>query len=341
MKYVKSALLCLLLAVPAVASPFATSVLDYTPGAGQFINSSMFNDPTEALGAPTGGGTYSPNNTSLVSLGGFGGSLTLAFDHRVMDDALNPMGLDTIVFGNAFWVSGNPQRHWAECGVIEIALDANGDGQANDPWYLISGSHITDPLAQYESVTWNRTDSSLPPTDKADYPNESNYPGWPDEYTTGTYRLPADPFETQILENPNAPDATEGIYGYADFAPTLVLGDLDGDNIPDETMLPEDFYTVPDDPFTVGMSEGSGGGDAFDIAWAVDPVTGALANLPGFDFLRISTGVLFDAGKFGEISTEIDAVADVAPIGAPVPAPPSVLLALSGLAILALRRRRA
>jgi len=73
------------------------------------------------------------------------------------------------------------------------------------------------------------------------------------------------------------------------------------------------------DPFEVGMTPGSGGGDAFDIAWAIDPATGLPADLPGFDFIRITTAV--NAVDFGdpkqpatfEKSAEIDAVADVTP----------------------------
>ena len=75
----------------------------------------------------------------------------------------------------------------------------------------------------------------------------------------------------------------------------------------------EDFYTRPDNPFAVGLTPGSGGGDGFDIAWAVDRATGEPALLDGFDFIRVTTGVnlVVVNPPFGEVSTEIDAVADV------------------------------
>ncbi len=76
------------------------------------------------------------------------------------------------------------------------------------------------------------------------------------------------------------------------------------------------FYTRPDNPFVVGLTPGSGGGDAFDIAWAIDPVTGESAGLDGFDFIRITVGVnrviLNTSPPLNELSTEIDAVTDVA-----------------------------
>ncbi len=114
--------------------------------------------------------------------------------------------------------------------------------------------------------------------------------------------------------NPSSDPTREGIFGYAEYSPTLALGDLDGDYIVDDPNLaPDDFYTVPDDPLTVGITPGSGGGDAFDIAWAIDPATGQLADLPGFDFIRITSAVNVVLGPLGERSAEIDAVADAAP----------------------------
>ena len=295
-------------------SPFAATVIDFSPAPGQFVNYSAFNDPAETLGPPTGGGTDAQDNSSLVSLGGFGGSITLAFDHTVMDQAANPRGLDAIVFGNAFWYGGNPNRRWAECGHLEISRDVNSNGQADDPWYLIPGSHLTDWPGQFETQTWDDDvgDPTYPPANPNWIP-----PGRTGTWTTSGYRLPAAVFERDppVVENPNGLDATlEGIFGYADYSPTLLLGDLDGDNLVDDpTMSPEDFYTVPDDPFEVGITPASGGGDAFDVAWAIDPLTGAPAGLEGFDYIRITCAVNYLTQYLGELSTEIDAVADVGP----------------------------
>lgn len=295
-------------------TPFATRVIDYSPAPGQWVNHSDFNDPAAALERPHAGGFATPDHSSLASLGGFGGSITLAFDHTVLDDPLNWFGMDAIVFGNAFWVGGNPNRHWAECATIEISLDANENGLADDPWYLIPGSHIPDPDAQFAVVAWD--DDVDDPT----YPPDSTEwipPGYTGTWTTQAYELPYDLFGSQVVVvNPSGDPDREGIFGYAEYSPTLVLGDLDGDNVPDDPgIAPEEFYTVPDDPLTIGITPGSGGGDAFDIAWAVDPSTCKPADLPGFDFIRLTTAVSAgDAGsELGEKSAEIDAVADAAP----------------------------
>lgn len=292
------------------ADPFATTVIEYAPAPGQFVNVSEFDDPAEALGPPAGGGTANADNSSQVSLGGFGGSITLGFDHTVMDDAANPRGLDAIVFGNAFWSGGNHNRHWAECAYIEISRDVNGNALADDPWYLITGSHIFDPANQIETQTWDddTADATNPPVNPLWIP-----PGESGVWQTTAFHLPSDVFGGPVVLNPNGLSATaEGIVGYADYSPTLLLGDLDADNVVDDLVVgPATFYTVPDDPFTAGVSPGSGGGDAFDIAWAVDAETFAPAALDGFDFIRLTNGVNALDPFLGEMSPEIDAVADV------------------------------
>jgi len=294
------------------AGDFADSVISYNPAPGQFINNTNYNNPARALGAPIGGGTIAPDNSKLVSLGGFGGSITLKFSSTVLDDPCNPFGLDAIVYGNATFVGNNPNRRFAECAIIEISRDTNANGLADDPWYLIPGSHIINPAAQIESLAWdNDPGTPTPPANLSWYPA-----GAPSTFITTSFALPA-LFDVQILENPNGPAATlEGVRNYADHTPTLILGDLNADNIvdaPPGSITPEEFYTSPDNPWIVGITHASGGGDAFDIAWAIDPLTNLPANLKGFDFIRITNGINFIGGAIGEISAEIAAIADVRP----------------------------
>ncbi len=302
-------------------SPFATRMVGYEPAPGQWVNDAFFNDPDVALGRPYADGFDEIGDSSLVSLGGFGGSIVLGFDHTVEDHPLNPVGMDAVVFGNAFWVAQagppDPNTHWAECATIEISLDVNANHEADDYWYLIPGSHITEPDEQFLAVTWddNVDDDTYPPPNAAWIPPDSA-----GTWTTYAYELPYDVFGPVSVVNPSGDPTREGIFGYAEYSPTVLLGDLNADDIVDDPMMaPEDFHTVPDDPFEVGITPGSGGGDAFDIAWAIDPATGLPADLPGFDFIRLTTAV--NAVDFGdpeqpatfEKSAEIDAVADVAP----------------------------
>ncbi len=245
----------------AVDDPWADVVLDYhaiSPVPG-------FEYPARSLGPPVGGNTAMPNNASITSIGTAGSYIVLGFDTPVTDDPGNPLGLDFIVFGNAFYVGGNPLRRFAEPGLIEISADANGNGIPDDPWYVLPGSR---QIGQ----------SALP----AGIPQ------------------PAPPLAGNIV-NPNSTDSSsandneEYDWGYSDCTPAQ------------QPYL--DNYVRPDDPRHVGLSPRSGGGDAFDIRWALDAPPG----FDHFDFLRVWSFVNGGGGEIGPVSTEVDAVSDIAP----------------------------
>jgi len=308
----------------ASASPFATRVLHYAPAPGSLVNNPAFNNPTHALGAPLGGGTAAPSNAKVVTLGGFGGSITLGFDQPVTNHPAspgNPLGLDLIVFGNAFFAGGDPAARFAEPGAIEVAADANANGLADDPWYLIRPPGAATwpagevPQASLFTQTWddNAADPAFPPTVASWIPA-----GRTGQWTTYTYRL-TDPALLGPVISAIDPSG-ERTWGLADCTPTMVLGDTDGDGEADDlNATPETFYTQPDDPTTVGITPGSGGGDAIALEWAVHPATGAPVNLATADFVRISTAVARVSPFLGEASTEIGGLALVrVPVARPL-----------------------
>jgi hypothetical protein len=292
--------------LPVYASPFATRVINYSRAPGQQVRSATYNDPSRALGPPSGVSSSSvPDNAKTVTLGGFGGSITLGFDHSIYRNRFNPRACDFIVYGNAFFVGANPRSRFAEAGIVEVGRDDNRDGLANDAWYLIPGSHLHSPIER-TSFTYVGTAQNplwLPPGKTAQ-----------DTWSVSAFKLGTPPFNAFVLNNTNDGDA-ETVYGYADLAPALLLGDTDGDDLVDDpSITPDRFYTTPDDPLTVGISPGSGGGSSFRIAWAVDPTTGLPANLDRIDFIRITTGAQLSNAVLGEYSTEVSAVADVRPV---------------------------
>jgi len=257
----------------AAEDPWADALIDYSPVEPVNVG---FDTPLKALGPPVGAGTIMPGNSSLACLGVQGGSITLRFDTPVTDDARNPMGLDCIVYGNVSFAGGDPTIKWQEPALIEISEDVNGNGLADDPWYLIPGSKDY----RYD-----------PSPNRFEPPGETNSAD-PANIMAGT------------IENPNRLDADpandndEYYWGYAELTPTM------------KQYL--DNYVRPDDPLRVGISSRSGGGDAFDIAWAVD-AAGAPAGLGQFHFIRLRAFIDRECGALGYATPEIDAVADVAP----------------------------
>ncbi len=154
-------LTCLCCSEASAWSDYASKVVEYIPGEGigvDFIDGQPFNNPETALGRPTvdttGDGFNIPldepvplvavnsafRSFEMVSIG-IGGHLTLTFDHPVQDDPCNPYGIDFIIFGNSFHISGGGQP-WA-----------NGD--PNDT--VVSGALFAEPAlvsVSQDGMSW-------------------------------------------------------------------------------------------------------------------------------------------------------------------------------------------
>ncbi|MCH8969393.1 MAG: hypothetical protein IIA66_09795 [Planctomycetes bacterium] len=154
-------LTCLCCSEASAWFDYASKVVEYVPGEGigvDFIDGQPFNNPETALGRPTvdttGDGFNIPLDESvplvavnsafrsfeMVSIG-IGGHLTLTFDHPVQDDPCNPYGIDFIIFGNSFHISGGGQP-WA-----------NGD--PNDT--VVSGALFAEPAlvsVSQDGMSW-------------------------------------------------------------------------------------------------------------------------------------------------------------------------------------------
>ena len=231
-------------------SDFATKLFDHS-GLNGVPGSNV--DATKVLGYPAPNASPTvPDNSDLFSFG-WGGYVTVGFDRPIR----NGPGADFIVFGNAFFLGGDPFAVWREPGFVEVGVDVDGDGVPSvaDRWYLLRGF-------------------PAPP-----FPLEPHYYGW---------------FEPEIP------------WGYADCTPT------------DNTGNP----LVPDNPLSLGIDPGSAGGDAMDLDWAVDWVTGLPVHLKEAHFVRITHALDAFHPIFGKSSTEVDAISIVHPDSGFLPARP-------------------
>ena len=283
-------------------SPYISRVLEYRPAPGQFINDGAWGTPHKAkslVGGLKGG----------ISLGGYGGYVVVGFDHRIENDPNNPYGVDFTVFGNPL-ANSDDFVIWSEPGIVRVMRDDNNNGKPDDTWYELAGSDHVFPSSRHDytiaytnpqqpvaaSVPWTDNDGQTGAVLTNEYHGQPYYPK-PDSFPsinpqsmsfTGTrIRAAVD------RSNPSYIQSYQRGFGYADNA-------LRGTGP----------VTVPDNPYT-RATEG-GGGDAFDIDWAID-AAGKPVRLDGIDFIMIYTGIHADAGWLGEVSTEIRGVVDVAP----------------------------
>jgi hypothetical protein len=235
----------------AADSPFAVEVVSFDPGVGGVPG---YDQPSAALGEPSRdtGWTWAPETVTpfqpawlpdqIVSLG-VGGSITLAFDHDVLDDPANPFGIDLLIFGNAFCTdpfhpAGVCGAYHSEGGRIDVSLDGiawttipdlDADTAFPTVGYIDAGPYDTVPGIEPTDFTrpvdpaFGTTLAGLAHPDiVAAYDGSGGGVG----VDLATVGLPAIRF-VRIVND--AGDTTPEIDAIADVAAAGPRGDLDGD----------------------------------------------------------------------------------------------------------------
>lgn len=265
----------------ADAKADANRVYAFLPAPGQFVNERY------AAATPAEACAYAEGQLArggIVSLGGFGGTLVMGFDHSID----NSGDYDFAVCGNSFADSSEP-------GIVWVMQDENGDGLPNDTWYELRGSETGKPETQQDyavtyyrprgprmAVEWtdNRGNHGTIDYRAAFHDQECYYPAWV-EGTRYTLR-------GTCLGARNHDQSGDGSYwinaaydwGYAD------------------NFSPIDRLTDAPNP------DAGANANHFKISNAVD-CDGRPVALQYIDFVKVQTGVNAKSGSLGEISTEV------------------------------------
>jgi hypothetical protein len=251
--------------VTSGSNAYVTDLFEFNPAPGQFINTTL-GDTTAAKGTLK-------TDQGLVSLGAWGGYITVGFDHTILDKDGQP---DFIVYGNAFSL-------FAEPGVVWVMQDTNGNGKPDDTWYEIQGSAFhNDGYTRNYAVTYTR-----PACDTCSVPWKDN------KGKTGVV-------QTNIF---NA-------HAYYPIGLKTSTYTLTGSLLPSTRINMDDPSFITSGSFDYGYGDNTAGGDKIDIATAID-ANGNKANLKGVDFVKVQTGILFNMGWLGEQSTEFCGAADL------------------------------
>jgi DNA-binding beta-propeller fold protein YncE len=298
-------------------SPYVTRVFDFMPAPGQYTNLAprwSEGDTSETM-REKALAAIGEGRRGTVSLGAFGGYITVGFDHTIENVAGRR---DFRVLGNAFDASAgfsSGRDASSEPGIIMVSRDENGNGEADDEWYEIAGSAHRDPLGELwsdkavaagndvetladYSVTYFRPESEPSGSDPV-----ADYIRWEDNLGREGY-IPRNEFHTQS-------------YFSAWAGETLTLSG---------TRLPQNGIEESAGKFVLyrfgwGYADNAPNADdasAIDIDWAVDS-GGRAAGLAGVDFVRIHTGVNQQNGWVGECSTEVSGVEDLHLLGVNIP----------------------
>ena len=275
-------------------SAYFANAFDYLPAPGQFVNKMPKyeeGDSHDDMVAKVAKALVG-ENAGMITLGGWGGYVTMGFDHTIVN----------VAGKKDFRIEGNGFPNSSEPGIVMVSYDANENGKPDDEWYEIKGSanftaeneewyqlaldngndvktyrdyqmtyhrpevETNAPLKDY--IFWTNNKDKEGYKEKNSFHRQSYYPLWinDDKITFSGIRL---------AEN-GVDESGQGTYfvlkgfkfGYADNHPNR-------DN-----------------------------GSTFDIDWAVDK-EGNKVNLPGIHFVKVQTGVDQENGWIGENSTEV------------------------------------
>lgn len=244
------------------------TVLEYMPAPGQFINENM-TCTTHAQAAAWA--QQRLGGKLYVSLGAFGGYITVK--------ASKPIGNKA---GYDFGVAGNPIPTSSEPGIVWVSEDANGNGKADDIWYELKGSD--DPVRNYEVV----------------------------------YVRPASPGDVSWSDNAGGSGVVKHLSSFhaQNYFPAWVIADsqtLGGSMLPSRSEESDGDWVNP--PFGWGYADNIGSDallnqagvyqyNRFDISNAVDS-RGNPVSLAKIDFIKVQTAIQSNAGRLGEVSTEV------------------------------------
>lgn len=274
----------------SASSPYSTTVYEYIPAPGQFINDTRGDaGMTGAETVPAAASAWAQGRLALqryVSLGAFGGHIIVGFDHSIMAGSAE---YDILIGGNAIRSTIGGSN---EPGIVWVMQDINGNGLPDDEWYRLKGSDDNSPGAVTDyCVTYYRPASphtytlwsdNMGNSGQVDYCGAYHsqpfyYPLWIAQecYTLHGFLLPPN----------NSLDAVTGMWNNAAYG----WGYADN---------------MGSDSFSADPETGAGQRNGFRISNAVC-ADGTPVELKYIDFIKVQTGVMAKSGPLGEVSTEV------------------------------------
>ena len=177
---------------PNAPSAFANKVLDYNPAPSQYMNTvttAYKENYTAEEVRKYAEEQLKDTDLCLISLGAYGGYITVGFDHTVPNV---PGEYDLKIYGNAYYdmfgtltgaLGGS-----AEPGIVLVSKDTNGNGLADDEWYELAGSEYNSPATTKNyTITYYRPSSPKEDVKWTDNKGNEGYVYRNDYHTTNSY----------------------------------------------------------------------------------------------------------------------------------------------------------
>ena len=267
-------------------------IIDFIVPASQYTNAATGMTPEKQL------------NGAMLSLGNFGGYVTVKYDMPIANDPKNPYGVDFTIYGN----SAGGGQGFAEPGNVYVSKNGT-------KWYLLAGSDYFDnnTVRDYKLTYINNPDGTIGYFDNKGrnsasqptmykYPTQINYPlyNWqPGEESQITFAGPL--LTSNAIDPYGSSSAAFPAWGYPDVHMNGTLGNAFGNPY---TLS----YQTTGSTVTTGTNGNGNYGNGFDISWAIDEETGKSVELDEISYIKVATASHIYAGSLGEKSTEITAI---------------------------------
>ena len=258
--------------IPKQQTP--SKVLSYKPAPGQFVNEMPKYETgnTEQDMCAKCLEKLSSTESGQITLGGFGGSITVAFSPAIENKADE---YDFQIIGNAFNGSAEP-------GIIRVSADINNNGIADDEWYEIAGSeHLAGNITKDYTITYLRPDTPTSPVSWVGTDGSSGTMEREDQYHSQPY-YPLWIDKDSIV-----------------VTSTLIHHTLEYVNGQWKS-FPKEWGYADNQPNNSEKSK-------IKIEWAINN-EGTPVHLQQVDFIQITTAVHNQAELIGELSTEITSI---------------------------------
>lgn len=311
-----------------VQTHYIAKVFDYMPAPGQFVNElpqCKKGDSQEYINAKVEE-ALAKENAFMITLGGWGGSVTFGFDHTIVNVAGK---CDFRVKGNAFGAASNPNPNATYFGgscepaYIMVAYDKNKNGKPDeDEWYEIkgSGNFTAENTPWYEHALKNGNNvNTYRDYEMTYYKPESEIPEGGSEGPSGFATI--EKYIRWTDNKGNTGYKIKNAWHKQSYYPLWVNKDQItykgirlADNGIDESGKGSYYVLYAYDYGYVDNYPNADDRSAIDIDWAIDK-EGNKVELPGIDFVKVINGVDKENGWLGEASSEVAGAEDLHMLG--------------------------
>lgn len=282
-------------------SKYISDVFSFRPAVGQFMNEipEYANGYTETDMIRKAKESLVGGNSTMITLGGFGGYVSFGFDHTIP----NLDGRDFKILGNAFWGNDANATRSGSCepGIIMVGYDKNKNGKPDeDEWYEIAGSeYFKNSTTKNYSITYFKPNESKPPVPGSEFwQADVEYIKWQDNIGNSGFKTK------------NAFHAQSYYPLWLSSASYSLTGTRLKDNFHDQSGTGTYWVGTSYDYGYADNAPNNDEASNIDISWAVDK-NGKYVKLPGIDFIKVYTGINQEAGWLGEVSTEVAGAYDL------------------------------